>query len=111
MNKLQLLKSKLTSLESTKPQINWVPIELPYNLKDTAKIKFTKQLRFDGDINSWVADETIADNFDKVYLEEFDNPTQDQKLLLKQSGCNYCKERKLYYMLKFQTDEEPTEDV
>ena len=109
---MNTLLTKLASVKTNaKQQINFVPIELPYNLKDTAKIKFSKQLRFDGDINSWVADETIVNNFDKVYLEQYPNPSKEQKLVLKQSGCNYCKERKLYYMLKFQTEENDDEDV
>lgn len=109
---MNTLLTKLASVKTNaKQQINWVEVNIPYNLKDTCRIKFSKQLRFDGDISSWVADETIANNFDKVYLEQYPNPSKEQKLVLKQSGCNYCKERKLYYMLKFQTEENDDEDV
>jgi hypothetical protein len=109
---MNTLLTKLASVKTNaKQQINWVEVNIPYNLKDTCRIKFKGQLRFDGDISSWVADETIANNFDKVYLEQYPNPSKEQKLVLKQSGCNYCKERKLYYMLKFQTEENDDEDV
>lgn len=109
---MNALLNKLAEVKSnTKQQINFVPIELPYNLKDTAKIKFKGLIKWDGDISSWVVDETITDQFDKVYLEQFPNPTKEEKLILKQSGCNYCKERKLFYMLKFQTKEPDDEDT
>jgi uncharacterized iron-regulated protein len=111
MNALQLLKTKMSS-QPNKPQINWVEVNIPFNLKDTCRIKFKGQIKWDGDINSWCADETIADKFSKVFLEEYVNPTKDEKLILKNSGANYDKETKLYYFLKYQTEEivEPQTD-
>lgn len=110
MNALQLLKSKLSSTQTAKKQINWVEIDLPYNLKDECRIKFKGQIKWDGDAESWVADETIADQFSKVFLDDVVNPTKEQRLMLKQSGANFHKETKLWYMLKYQTEIIPTEE-
>ena len=107
---MNTLLTKLAEVKTNaKQQINWVEVNIPYNLKDTCRIKFKGQIKWDGDISSWVADETIADQFDKVYLEQYPNPTKEEKLVLKQSGCNWDKETKLWYMLKYQTNE--NEDV
>jgi len=112
MNRLQLLQNKLTQSTTTKPQINWIEIDLPYSLKDECRVKFKGHIRFDGDTTSWLVNETIADKFEKIYLEDFVNPTKEQKLLLKQNGANFDKNAKLWYLLSYQTEEvvEPTDE-
>ena len=113
MNKLLLLKSKLSSTKTTK-QINWIAVDVPFNLKDECRIKFKGQIKWDADVSSWVADEEIADNFSKVFLEEYTKPTKEEILVLKNSGANFDKTTKLWFLLKYQTEEviptdEPTD--
>ena len=110
MNALQLLKSKLSAPTSSKKNINWVEIDMPYNLKDTCKVLFKGQLKYDGDAECWTADEEIADKFSKVFLEEYVNTTKDQRQLLKKMGCNFDKDTKLWFMLKYQTEQPVDED-
>lgn len=104
---MDALLTKLASIKAThSKQINWVQVNIPYNLKDRCREKFPKKIKWETDLHSWVVCETIADKFEMIYLDQFPTPTKEQKEVLKQSGCNFDKERKLYYMLKFQTIEE-----
>jgi len=105
MNALQLLKSKLISSQNAKNSINWVVVDIPFNLKDVCRVKFDGKIKWDADVSSWCADETIVSNFEKVFLDDVINPTKEEKLILKQSGCNFDKTTKLWFMLRFQTEQ------
>jgi len=106
MNRLTALKQQLTQHSQTKQQINWVEMDIPYNLKDICKIKFKGQIRWNADEECWNIDETIADQFSKVFLEDFANPTKDEKVILRKNGANFDKNTKLWYFLKFQADDQ-----
>jgi hypothetical protein len=107
MNRLQLLQQQLMSAKNI-PTTTYIDIDLPYNLKDICKIKFKGHIKWNTETESWSVKEDMVSNFDKIFLENLvEKPTKEQRLLLKQSGCNFCKDTKLWYMLKFQT-EEPT---
>ena len=111
MNALQLLKSKLSAPTSSKKSINWVEIDIPYNLKDACKVLFKGQIKYDGDEECWLADEEIVDNFSKVFLEEYIDTTKDQRQVLKKMGCNFDKVSKLWYMLKYQTEQTHEDNI
>jgi hypothetical protein len=101
-SKLALIKKQLAEAKN----VTRVQIDLPYNLKDDAKAKFGVSLLFDGDTQTWNCLDEDSHQFEKTYLEEFKNPTADQKALLKEQGANYDKEKKMYFFLKFQLDDE-----
>ena len=104
MNRLQLLQQQLKDAKNI-PTPTYIDIDIPYNLKDLCKEKFKGQIKWNDDTTSWSVSEDIVSKFDKVYLDDLDEkPTKEQRLLLKQSGCNFCKDTKLWYMLKFQTE-------
>jgi hypothetical protein len=102
MNRLQALEQQLKEA-STIPSKKYIDIDLPFNLKDICKIKFKGQIRWNADTESWSVCEEVLSQFDKVFLENHVSPTKEQRLILKQQGCNFDVQMKLWYMLRFQT--------
>lgn len=105
MNRLSALKQQL-NLTPSSSKLVWVEANIPYNLKDVCKQKFKGQVRWNADLDIWEICECIAYQFEKVFLEEYTNPSKEQRKLLKDSGCNYDSDVKLWYFLKFQTTED-----
>lgn len=109
MNRLQLLQQQLKDAKNI-PTTTYIDIDLPYNLKDICKVKFKGHIKWNTETDSWSVSEDIVSNFDKIFLEDLDEkPSKEQRLLLKQNGCNFDKTTKLWYMLKFQMDQLHTE--
>lgn len=110
MNRLQALEQQLKNASSI-PSKKYIDVDLPYNLKDLCKIKFKGHIKWNAETESWSVSEDVVSQFDKVFLENHVSPTKEQRLILKQQGCNFCKDAKLFYMLQFQTEELTDEHV
>jgi len=96
--KLELLKQKREAVKAN--DVSWVPIHIPYNIKDICKK--TKKIRFEK--GQWLVRKCDEAMFARVYQEDSTGLTSEERKLFYEIDATYDKERDQFYFLQFQMD-------